>query len=481
MRRLSLRARLVLGVLVLATVGLVTADLVTYTSLRSFLLQRVDAALEADHAGFAGNRGAPRGPGGGPYGPMPPGVSQFGNDYYVAIRSPTGKLLASSPLPHDYGTPAPPGPRLPATITLPARANDGPDRARFFTVPALSGGGSWRVRASIDPGSDELLIFATPLSSEAGTLHRLLLIELFVTLGVLAGIVVLGLTLVRLGLRPLVAIGATADLISAGDLSHRVERAEPRTEVGRLGLALNTMLDRIEASDSRLRRFVADASHELRTPLAAVRAYAELFGRGADRRPEDLARAMSGISRESERMSVLVDDLLLLARLDEGLPLEREPVALDEVAAEAVETARMVDPERELALELEPLVVLGDRVRLRQALDNLLGNVRAHTAAGTPARVRLARLDGAALVEVSDAGAGFPAGEAERVFERFYRPDTHRSRASGGAGLGLSIVAAIAAAHGGSVTASSPPEGGARFTISLPLLDAQRTAAASPR
>ena len=154
----------------------------------------------------------------------------------------------------------------------------------------------------------------------------------------------------RLGLRPLAAIGRTADEITAGDLSHRVERAEPRTEVGRLGLALNTMLDRIEASDRRLRRFVADASHELRTPLAAVSAYAELFARGADQRPDDLARAMSGITRESDRMKELVEDLLLLARLDEGQPIEHEPVELGELAAEAVETARALDPTRPLDL-----------------------------------------------------------------------------------------------------------------------------------
>jgi len=290
-----------------------------------------------------------------------------------------------------------------------------------------------------------------------------------VTLGVLAGIVALGLWIVRLGLRPLAAIGRTADLITEGDLSHRVERAGPRTEVGKLGLALNTMLDRIEASDSRLRRFVADASHELRTPLAAVRAYAELFERGADRRPDDLARAMSGISRESERMSVLVDDLLLLARLDEGLPLEREPVSLDALATEAVEIARTLDPSRRLTLEAERVVVLGDRARLRQALDNLLGNLRAHTPAAAAASVRVTRTGGHALIEVAGGGPGLAAAELEHVFERFYRTDPHRSRAGGGAGLGLAIVAAIVEAHGGSVNASSEPGAGAIFRILLPL------------
>ena len=325
------------------------------------------------------------------------------------------------------------------------------------------------MRASIDPGSTNTLIIATSLSGVDGTLHRLLLIELFVSLAVLAGIVVLGLWIVRLGLRPLEAIGRTADRIAGGDLSHRVERAEPHTEVGRLGLVLNSMLERIEASDRRLRRFVADASHELRTPLAAVRAYAELFERGADKRPEDLARAMSGISRESERMSELVEDLLLLARLDEGQPLEREPVDLAELAAEAVETARAVDPSRAIDLEVESARVLGDRARLRRVLDNLLGNVRSHTPAGTPAHVRVRTANGSAVIEVSDEGPGLPAGELENVFRRFYRADASRSRDNGGVGLGLSIVAAIAQAHGGTVSVNAAPGGGATFSVTLPL------------
>jgi len=202
-----------------------------------------------------------------------------------------------------------------------------------------------------------------------------------------------------------------------------------------------------------------------------VRAYAELFERGADERPEDLARSLEGIARESERMSVLVDDLLLLARLDEGRPLEREPVELDEVVGEAVETARTVEPGRPVALTAEPARVVGDRDRLRQIVDNLLANVRAHTPPDAPVEVRVGLENGSAVVEVADAGPGIPGEDASRVFERFYRTDSSRARANGGVGLGLSIVAAVAEAHGGRVSVDSQPGEGATFRIALPLAD----------
>jgi two-component system OmpR family sensor kinase len=347
---------------------------------------------------------------------------------------------------------------------------------RYFTVGGAHGGPQYRVRASIAPDDEAMLLVASSLRDVNSTLHRLLAIELVVTALVLAAIAGLGLWLVRLGLRPLDAIGETASAIAAGDLSRRVERAEERTEVGRLGLALNSMLARIEssfraqeASERKLRRFVADASHELRTPLSAVRAYSELYDRGAAERPDDLERSMQGISRESERMSVLVEDLLLLARLDDGRPLEREPVALDEVVGEAVETAQAVDPERQIELHAEPATVLGDRVRLRQIVDNLLANVRAHTPAGTPASVSVRRKNGSAEIAVTDEGPGLDEEHLEHLFERFYRADASRSRASGGVGLGLAIVAAVAEAHGGTASASSRPGEGTTVAIALPL------------
>ncbi len=461
LQRLSLRARLLAAVLAVAAVGLVAADIVTYRALSSFLVDRTDNSLEDSAQSL-------RGPGGGHA--APPGVA-------VEVRSADGKtVLATLPTIVIPGEGAP-SPKLPATIPPPAERG-GPDEAvRYLTVPGQDGG-RYRVRASIEDRARAMLVVSTSLADVDSTLNRLLLIELVVSAFVLAGIAGLGLWLVRVGLRPLDAIEGTAAAIAAGDLSQRVERAEDRTEVGRLGLSLNAMLAQIEsafrareASERKLRRFVADASHELRTPLAAVRAYAELFDRGAAQRPDDLERSMKGISRESERMSLLVDDLLLLARLDDGRPLEHDRVQLDDVVSEAVETAHAVEPERPIELHADPAVVIGDRDRLRQIVDNLLANVRAHTPPGTPVSVSVSRRNGTAEIAVTDAGPGLDEEHLAHVFERFYRADSSRARASGGVGLGLSIVAAVAEAHGGRVSARSQPGEGATFEIALPLAD----------
>jgi two-component system, OmpR family, sensor kinase len=463
--RLSLRARLVLGVIALAAVGLAAADLATYASLRSFLLGRTDESLqdlrretERDHHHGCGG-----------WDDRPPAGASPAD--FLQLRSRDGEVLCTRQVAgfSEADTPSPPD--LPATISLP-----GYDASHSFTARAEDGGSRYRVNVSLDREGDTVVLVATSLADVDATLRRLLLVMLLVTAAVLAGLAVLGLWVVRIGLRPLDAIGSTAATIAGGDLSRRVERSDSHTEVGRLGLALNAMLGQIEsafrakeASERRLRRFVADASHELRTPLAAVRAYAELFARGADRRPDDLARAMQGITRESERMSLLVDDLLLLARLDEGRPLEPRAVQLEELVREAVDTARALDPERPIDVELHRAAVLGDHVRLRQIADNLLSNARAHTPPGAPVQVRVRSDNGSALIEVEDSGPGLAGEEAERVFERFYRSDASRSRESGGVGLGLSIVAAVARAHGGSAAAVSSPGSGAIFRVSLPL------------
>ena len=491
--RLSLRARLLLGVVALSAVGLAAADIATYSSLRSFLIHRTDSSLNDAHRAVEGVFSAPHSSGGGPgfnpggpnggEGPTIDDLTASVPGDYVQLRHLNGSVVTGKEgfVPQFAGATSGPKPKLPKTIAVPAGSSgqDGvvSDRVVFFTVPAVSGDGHFRVRASIEVREpNRILVIATPLSGADSTLHQLLLVELLVTALVLAAIGGLGLWVVRLGLRPLAAIGDTAAAIASGDLSQRVERAEPRTEVGRLGIALNAMLAQIEsslraleASERKLRRFVADASHELRTPLAAVRAYAELFERGAGSRPDDLARSMRGIERESARMSVLVDDLLLLARLDEGRPLEREPVELGALVGEAVETAHAVEPDRPVTFEAASLVVLGDRVRLRQVIDNLLANVRAHTPAGAPVQVVLTRAGANARLAVTDSGPGLDDEQAEHVFERFYRADPSRTRASGGAGLGLSIVAAVAAAHGGSARAESGPGEGATFIVELPL------------
>jgi two-component system OmpR family sensor kinase len=355
-------------------------------------------------------------------------------------------------------------------LTLPSSQTEGSDfRVR---VSPLFGGGA--------------VVVALSLHDTSGTLHRLFTIEFFATIVVIALAGGVGLWLVRLGLRPLVDIEGTAAKIAGGDMSHRVDNADDRTEVGRLGRSLNVMLDQIDtafeerqaseraarSSEQRVRQFVADASHELRTPVASVRAYAELYRRGADQHPEDLARLLSRIEEEAARMGVLVDDLLLLTRLDEGRPLERLPVDLGAVAADAVAAARAVDATREVGLDIVGSVeVLGDRVRLRQVVDNLLANVRAHTPPGAPADVGVRADNGSAWLAVADRGPGIDPDEAPHVFERFFRGDPGRSRDSGGAGLGLSIVSAIATAHGGEASVAERPGGGSIFRLRLPLLD----------
>src|SRR5579872_5429768 len=261
----------------------------------------------------------------------------------------------------------------------------------------------------------------------------------------------------------------TAGAIAGGDLSRRVEEVESHTEVGRLGVALNTMLTEIEgafaaraASEERLRRFLADASHELRTPLTSIRGYAEIFDRGARDRPEDLATSMRHIRSEANRMSELVDDLLLLARLDRERPLAHERVELSAVAAAAVDAARVKAPDRLVSFSPSvPVVVTGDDSRLRQVVDNLLTNALTHTPAGTPIEVAV-RADGTtAALTVTDHGPGIAPDDRDHIFEPFHRADPSRARATGGVGLGLAIVSAIATAHGGTVGVDTVPGAGA--------------------
>jgi two-component system OmpR family sensor kinase len=494
-RRLSLRARLILGVIALATVGLLVADVATYSSLHSFLISRTDDSLASASAAVERVVHGPRG-----FGPPPGSIGQNGGGdgdrgprgpfgrgpdihrvtaavpgVYVQIRNPDGSVADEGGSPQFSGQEQKPPPALSKSVFDAGE----PGAVRYFTVSATKGDARWRVRVSGISETQLTSVVATSLDDVDSTLNRLLLVMALVTVAVLAGITALGLWVIRVGLRPLDEIGATAAEIAAGDLSHRVAREDDQTEVGRLGKALNAMLSQIEsafqareASERKLRRFVADASHELRTPLAAVRAYAELFSRGAAQRPDDLERSMAGISRESERMSVLVEELLLLARLDEGRPLAQEPLDLEDVVAESVETARALEPERAIRSNLEEASVVGDRDALRQVVDNLLANVRAHADPDASVDVTLRRNGASVSLTVADSGPGITEEQAAHVFERFYRADESRARTAGGAGLGLSIVAAGTDAHGGRLSAAPAPDGGAVFTVELPLAPA---------
>jgi two-component system, OmpR family, sensor kinase len=411
---------------------------------------------------------------------------------------------------------------------------------RPFTVPSQRGGGSWRAVA-VDiqdfglrdsngtPHTVATLLVATSLEDVEATVGSLIHIDLIVGALVLVGLAIAGYLVVRTAMRPLTEIERTAAAIAGGDLSRRIADEDPRTEVGRLGAALNTMLNQIEwafrsraesettarRSEERMRRFVADASHELRTPLTSIRGFAELHRQGAVTDPGEVSHLLSRIEAEATRMGLLVDDLLLLARLDQQRPFGREPVDLVVVANDAVEAARVVAPDRNVRLvttapppaprastpaDEDPfaaadpgeagglddardaggvaegdagVIVAGDEPRLRQVVTNLVDNALAHTPPGTAVTVRLSRAerDGRhwAVLEVSDEGPGLTPDQSERVFERFYRTDTARSRAKGGTGLGLSIVAAITAAHGGTVEVDSRPGGGTTFRVLLPL------------
>jgi two-component system OmpR family sensor kinase len=465
----SLRARLLVVLFVIAAAVAGTVDTVTYLSLRSFLLQRVDAQLDAAHRPIVRSLG----------GRVPLGdIEALAPGLYIETRLADGTVADRAAL-ERLGQPAM-SPVLPAVLVVPDAAADGrgTDAARHSTVSSKSGGERFRVATWRLAPTGESLVLALPLDELESTMRRLLAVELVVTAAALAAGLLLARALMTVGLRPLDDIAGTAGAIAGGDLTKRVAREEATTEVGRLGAALNAMLGQIErafaerrASEDRLRRFVADASHELRTPLTSIRAYAELFDRGADRRPEDLGRAMRGIEAEAERMGVLVDDLLLLARLDQGRSLDRAPVDLGALAAEAIDAARAVEPDRPLSVRVDGSVeVAGDPVRLRQLVDNLLANVRAHTPAGAGAEVSVFPEDGRGIVVVADHGPGISRHDQGRVFERFYRADPSRARDAGGAGLGLAIVAAIAAAHGGRSGVGTADGGGAEFRIELPLL-----------
>jgi len=472
----SLRARLLAAVLVVAALGLLLLGGITYAEQRSFLLDRVDeqARRGADAvSGALGGRGIGfqrrprgRGPGGGPPRGGPPGVSLPAGTYGQR-RDAGGTVLDEVVL--SYGRTVSSQPRIPADLPV----------GELRTIPG-SGEDATRYRAlaTAEPFGDEVTVVAVPLREVDQTLHRLLLVEALVIAAVLLLLGALAWIVVRVGLLPLDRIGHTAGRIAGGDLSHRVESADPRTEVGRVGVALNAMLDRLEeafarrrASEDRLRQFIGDASHELRTPLASIRGYAELHRMGAARDPADVEKAMRRIEEEAARMGVLVEDLLTLARLDEVVDAPHAEVDLAGLARDAVDDARATAPDRELTLEAPArAVVFGDAHQLRQVLASLLRNALVHTPAGTPVQVSVTPEREEIRLEVRDHGPGLPTQDPGALFERFWRAEGGRTRGKSGAGLGLAIVAGIVASHGGRVEAADAPGGGAAFLVRLPAV-----------
>jgi two-component system OmpR family sensor kinase len=372
---------------------------------------------------------------------------------------------------------------------------DSGDTSALTAIPAdgephtvdLPGLGNYRVLAAADTDGDgHVLITGLPMHNVQIAVYRLSAVITVVAVVGLALAAMLGLLIVRLTLRPLRRVAATASRVAElpldkGDVALAVrvpeKDIEPRTEVGQVGVALNRMLGHVshalsarQQSESKVRQFVADASHELRTPLAAIRGYAELTRRSRQDLPPDISYAMERVESEATRMSGMVDDLLLLARLDAGRPVEREDVDLTALLVDVVSDAHVAGPEHPLELDLpdEPIVVSGDNHRLHQVVANLLTNARTHTPAGTHISVRLARLNENARITVADDGPGIPASLLPSVFDRFARGDDSRSRAAGSTGLGLAIVSSVVAAHGGSVRVESRP-GRTEFTVDLPI------------
>src|SRR5918912_743992 len=474
----SLRARLLAAVLVLAAAGLLLVGAIVYAEQRSFLYQRVDeqarsappAAAHAlaeqgigpaidddhDHGDRSGRGGPP--PDGGPRS-LPQGT--------FAERLDAAGRRIGRPIVFSFGEDETADPALPKSIRvgkLLTVHGKGKDEKRY------------RVFAAADPSGAGTTVVAIPLTEGDQTLRRLLAVLALVILGVLVVLGVAAWGVVRVGLLPLDRMGHTAGAIAGGDLSHRVESTDPRTEVGRLGIALNAMLDRLEAaftarkaSEDRLRVFLADASHELRTPLASIRGYAELFRMGAARDPDDVAKAMRRIEEEAARMGVLVEDLLTLARLDEVADAPHSAVDLGRLVGDAADDARATAPDRDIAAAVEgETTVLGDAHQLRQVLANLMRNALVHTPAGTPIELRAARDDGEVRIEVRDHGPGLPTENPAELFERFWRSEGGRKQGRAGAGLGLAIVAGIVDAHHGRVEARNAPDGGASFVVHLP-------------
>jgi two-component system OmpR family sensor kinase len=478
----------VVALVALAAVGLAAAGVTSVIALRGYLLERIDDQLGMT-ARPPGARGGPEGRAPGPLPSASPGSPTDEGTGRPALVT-AFYFRRIGPGGQDVN---PPVLRLPQALSgQSAPSLSAADLQRVgkpFTVPPADAGEAWRVLVTPARDGNGTVVVGITLNEVHGTATKLAVVELGVGVAILVVLAALGFLAVGSSLRRLVAVEHTAEAIAAGDLSRRVPEGDDRTEVGRLAAALNTMLTQIEsafrsreasetsarASEGRMRRFVADASHELRTPLTSIRGFAELYRQGAVPDGEGVERIMQRIESEATRMGVLVEDLLMLARLDQQRPLAREPVDLLTIVADAVGDAKVVSPDHPVSLRVtatddaHPPVVVGDDARLRQVVGNLLSNALTHTPAGTPVTVAVDTAADRVRLTVSDEGPGMSAEQADRVFERFYRADPARTRSSGGSGLGLSIVASLVAAHDGSVRVDTAPGEGACFTIDLPL------------
>ncbi|WIM99134.1 HAMP domain-containing sensor histidine kinase [Actinoplanes oblitus] len=472
-RHWTLRSRLVLVVGILAAIALIAANVAGVVLIRGYLVERIDKQLTgmARPMEFATQQQDDS------FGPRNR-FFRVGPDQVAYLYRADGTL--------DTGRSYPAGDTRPAVPSFDALAKRAAT-ADPYTVTAPDGTG-WRVIALPVGTTGGYALFGSSLAEVRQTSDRLLVIDAGVLLLILALLGLGAAYVVRLGLRPLTEMEHAAADISGGDLTRRVPGADPHTEPGRLGLALNLMLSRIEAevaertaAEQRLRQFVADASHELRTPLTSIRGFAELYRRGGAPPGPLLDETMSRIEGEAGRMGVLVEDLLMLARLDRQRTLDLRRVDLLEIAADTIRDAHARVPGRQVLLAglsddadtFEPATVLGDDHGLRQVVTNLVANALHHTPDGTRVTVRVGHTGGSAepmaVLEVEDDGPGVPAEHAPRIFERLYRADPSRNRASGGgSGLGLAIAATIVRGHGGTVALHETPGGGATFRVLLP-------------
>ncbi|MEV0902004.1 HAMP domain-containing sensor histidine kinase [Actinoplanes sp. NPDC049802] len=470
----TLRSRLVLVVAALSAVAVLVANITGLLLIRQYQLDRIDEQLTGISRPLA-DAGPQR------FGPRPGRFRGLGPDQIMYFYAADGTLDTVNSTPADEKRPA-----VPSAAEVAERAAAG----RPYTV-STAAGSDWRIMAVAAGDTGGHVLIGSSLLEVEQLTQQLMLIDAGVLLLVLTALGLGAAFVVRIGLRPLTEMEAVAADISGGNLSGRIPDTDPHTEPGRLGLALNAMLTRIEgevgartASEQRLRQFVADASHELRTPLTSIRGWAELYRRGGAPPGPQLDETLARIEAESARMAVLVEDLLRLARMDQHRTLDLRRVDLLEIAADTIRDAHARMPERQVLLNgltddedtFEPATVLGDDHGLRQVATNLVANALNHTPGETIVTVRVglgASGEGTpvAVLEVSDNGPGVPAAHVDRIFERLYRADSSRSRSKGGgSGLGLAIVAAIVQGHGGQVTHRETPGGGATFRVELPAV-----------